>query len=260
MNLDFLQVGGGGPEGPVARSPIEPPARAAGARYELRDGWNVAVSFGAGAEQEAATAMRTAGWADVSHLGKLELQGPADALDALLGSPLPFGTAVPSDGAWWCRLTGTRALVVGDVAGARERAAGDDRLRAVDVTTTFAAITLAGALAREVFARFCALDLRPHVTPVRGLRPGSIGRQPGILIREARDRYLFLFGWATGEYMWSVVTDAGEHLGGRPIGVDALAAIGGGAADPEPAGESAATGGSAGTGAAGDVREEAVGA
>jgi glycine cleavage system aminomethyltransferase T len=95
-----------------------------------------------------------------------------------------------------------------------------------DVTTNFAAMTLVGPRAREVFARFCALDLRPAVAPVRALRPGSIGRQPGVLICEAENRYLFLFGWATGEYMWSVVTDAGEHLGGRPIGVDALAEYG----------------------------------
>ena len=242
MNLEFLQVGGAGADGPIARSPIEPLARAAGARFELRDGWNIAASFGPGAEQEAAAANRAAGWADVSHLGKLELQGPSEALDALLGAPLPFGTAVAADRAWWCRLTSTRALVVGDVAGARERAETDDRLRVVDVTTTFAAITVAGPLAREVFARFCALDLRPHVTPVRGLRPGSIGRQPGVLVREAEDRYLFLFGWATGEYMWSIVTDAGEHLGGRPIGADALALLGGGAGD------------------ALDTQEEAVGA
>jgi hypothetical protein len=60
------------------------------------------------------------------------------------------------------------------------------------------------------------------VTPVNGLRPGSVGRQPGIVIREDEERYLFLFGWATGEYMWSVVADAGGHLGGRPVGVDAL--------------------------------------
>jgi sarcosine oxidase gamma subunit len=88
-------------------------------------------------------------------------------------------------------------------------------------------MTLVGPLAREVFARFCALDLRPAVTPVRALRPGSIGRQPGILVCEAEDRYLFLFGWAIGEYMWSVVADAGGHLGGRPIGVDALSELGG---------------------------------
>jgi sarcosine oxidase gamma subunit len=103
------------------------------------------------------------------------------------------------------------------VAGARDRRTA--------VTSNFASLTLTGPLARETFARFCALDLRPAVAPVGALRPGSIGRQPGILIREAEDRYLFLFGWATGEYMWSVVADAGEHLGGTAIGVDALGAL-----------------------------------
>ena len=91
-------------------------------------------------------------------------------------------------------------------------------LRQTDVTTTFAALTLVGPLAREVFARFSAIDLRPQITPPGALRPGSIARQPGIVICEAEDRYLMLFGWATGEYVWAVVSDAGYHLGGGPIG------------------------------------------
>ena len=102
-----------------------------------------------------------------------------------------------------------------------------------DVTTNFAALTLAGSLAREVFARFSAIDLRPDRTPPGALRPGSIARQPGVLICEAPDRYLMMFGWATGEYVWSVVADAGQHLGGRPIGVDSLAVLEG----PAPAQE-----------------------
>jgi glycine cleavage system aminomethyltransferase T len=192
----------------VAHSPMEGLARAAGARFEVRDGWNVAVDFpgsGAGGDR--------VGWADVSHLAKVELQGSADTI-----SELPFGTAVRRDDAWWCRLTQTRALVI----GARPELTEADDLKIVDVTCNFAAITLVGPQGRETFARFCALDLRPKVTPVGALRPGSIGRQPGLLIREDEDRYLFLFGWATGEYMWSVVADAAGHLGGGPIGVDAL--------------------------------------
>jgi heterotetrameric sarcosine oxidase gamma subunit len=95
----------------------------------------------------------------------------------------------------------------------------------IDVTTTFAALTIVGPQATEVFARFSALDLRPSSTPVGALRPGSIARQPAVLVREAPQRYLFLFGWATAEYVWSVVADAGHHLGARPIGVDALASL-----------------------------------
>ncbi|MGZ4294111.1 MAG: hypothetical protein ACXVRM_07705 [Solirubrobacteraceae bacterium] len=204
MNLDFLVPSAGDA---VAHSPMEGPARAAGARFEVRDGWNVAVDF-PGAAPAAAV-----GWADVSHLGKVELQGGSDTI-----GDLPFGTAVRRDDAWWCRLTQTRALVIGK----RPDLTGADDLDAIDVTCNFAALTLAGPLARETFARFCALDLRPQVTPVGALRPGSIGRQPGLVIREDEERYLFLFGWATGEYMWSVVADAAGHLGGAPMGADAL--------------------------------------
>ncbi len=236
MNLDFLTTGAAAADGAVARSPMEGQTVAAGARLEVRDGWSIAAHYGGvGAEAEAATARRTAGWADVSHLGKLELQGPPDELDRVAGecgAELRLGEAVRSGDAWWCRLTTTRALVVSDVGATgalrvrlAEASAGAERVTLTDVTTNFAAMTLAGPRAREVFARFCALDLRPAVAPVRALRPGSIGRQPGILICEAENRYLFLFGWATGEYMWSVVTDAGEHLGGRPIGVDALSEL-----------------------------------
>jgi glycine cleavage system aminomethyltransferase T len=220
MNLDFLRAGGSfAHDGVIARSPMESAVQAAGGRFEVRDGWNVAVDYAGGSGDP-----ERVGWADMSHLRTLELQADAAALDAT--GNLRLGEAVRADGAWWCRLTATRALVIGGT---------EDVPGALDVTSNFAAITLVGPLAREVLARFCALDLRPAVTPVRALRPGSIGRQPGVLIREAEDRYLFLFGWATGEYMWQTVTDAGEHLGGRPIGADALDALG---SDSEAAQES----------------------
>ncbi|MGH2916778.1 MAG: hypothetical protein ACRDMX_17515 [Solirubrobacteraceae bacterium] len=220
MNLDFLRVAVGaegaadaaGAAGAIARSPMEGQARAAGARFELRDGFNVAVSY-PGARGQVA-------WADVSHLRKLELQGPSEALAAAAGGSLPFGTAVRQGPAWWCRLTATRALVI----GAPAQLSVVEGVTVLDVTSVFAALTLLGPLARETFARFCALDLRPHATPVGAVRPGSIGRQPGILICEDEHRYLFLFGWATGEYMWQVVADAAGHLGGGPVGVDALVA------------------------------------
>ena len=213
MNLDFLVPSA---DNAVAHSPMERLARGAGARFQERDGWNLAVEF-PGATGSASTV----GWADSSHLAKLELQGPSEAIDAAAGTELPFSTAIRKDDAWWCRLTKTRALVIGARVGG-DGLSGADGVDVLDVTSNFAAITLIGPLARETFARFCALDLRPHVTPVHGLRPGSVGRQPGLVIREDEDRYLFLFGWATGEYMWSVVADAGGHLGGAPIGADAL--------------------------------------
>ncbi|MGZ4186463.1 MAG: hypothetical protein ACXVEW_01710 [Solirubrobacteraceae bacterium] len=216
MSFEFLSAGAAAPD-TVARTPMERQARAAGAQFEVRDGWNVAVSYGS-PEQERHACASTAGWVDVSHLGKLELQGQGITKRA----GLELGRATRRDGAWWCPLTPDRALVIGERPEHLP-----DGASVVDVATVFAAMTLVGPLSREVFARFCAADLRPKVTPVTGLRPVSIARQPGMIVREAEDRYLFTFGWAVGQYMWTVVDDAAVHLGGRPVGLatlDSLAA------------------------------------
>jgi glycine cleavage system aminomethyltransferase T len=222
---------------PVARSPMERAARAAGARFEIRDGWNVAVAY-TSPEQEAEACRKTAGWADVSHLGKLELQATPGDLHAIVaacadGASLELGSAASAAGAWWCPMTERRALVLcvpSVLPALRERlaeasASCAEPASVFDVTTVFAAMVLIGPLAREIFARFCAVDLRAQITPVRGLRPGSIARQPGLVLREDNHRFLFLFGWAVAEYMWTVVQDAGSRLGARPIGVDALAPV-----------------------------------
>ncbi|HEY6396719.1 MAG TPA: sarcosine oxidase subunit gamma family protein [Solirubrobacteraceae bacterium] len=235
MSLAFLRVDG---EDAIARSPMEHAARRAGAQFEVRDGWSVAVSYGS-ANAESVVCLETVGWADVSHLGKLELQATEQDLASIVatvadGTRLELGTATRAAGAWWCPLTRSRALVIcepGDLPGLHDttseagaRAAAP--VSVVDVSTTFAAMTLVGPLARELFARFCAADLRPQAMPVGGLRPGSIARQPGLIVREGEARFSFLFGWAIGHYMWTTVQDAGSRLGGSPVGLDALALLG----------------------------------
>ena len=198
MRLEFLSPS----PGALARSPMERQALAAGGGLEERRGWNVAVRFDGEEHRPGAV-----GFADLSHLGKLELHGAHD---------VELGTARHEDGAWWCPYTADRALVLG------ERSDLPDPPGAVDVTTAFAALAIVGPLARELFARFTALDLRDAVTPVHAFRPGSVARTPGAVLRQAEDRWLMLFGAALGQYMWTVVADAAESLGGGPVGVDAL--------------------------------------
>jgi len=183
----------------VARSPMERQARVAGARFEVRDGWNVAVSYAG-----EANALRSVGFADCSHLRKYELQGDLP--------PLEFGRATVDGDAIWLPMTTTRALILG----------GEPPAGALEVTTGFAALRLAGPLARETFARFTAIDLRPQQTKPGDWRPGSVARTPGGILCEADDRYLMLFGAALGQYVWTVVADAAGHLGGGPVGDDAL--------------------------------------
>ena len=186
MSLDFLTPS----RRAVARSPMERDAEAAGARFELRDGWNVAVSY---PHEEVGPVA----FADSSHLPKVELQGRHG---------MELGRAERRDGAWWCPVTPERALVIGTAP------------QGIDVTTTFAALTIIGPGARELFARFCALDLRDQSAPPRAFRPGSVARTPGFVLRENGDRYLVLFGAALGHYVWTTVADAAAGLGGGPIG------------------------------------------
>ena len=188
-SFEFLEPSGAA----VARSPMEGQALAAGARMEVRDGWNVAVS---------SPTNGSVSWTDMSHVRKVEVTGAHD---------LTFGTATRRDGAWWCPVTRERTLVIGSAS-----------VEALEVTTALAALAIVGPQAREVFARFCALDLRPQSMPVGGFRPGSLARTPGYVLREDSESFLLLFGWALGEYMWTVVADAAEALGGGPVGVDAL--------------------------------------
>lgn len=217
---------------PIARSPMASCATAAGARFATRDGWYVATDYGSPA-QEAQACRDSGAWVDVSHLGKLEVQAAelgAIAAACAEGVELELGRAARGADAWWCPVTRTRMVVVcepqalGRLRDAVTDAAArtSEHASVTDLTSAFAALTLVGPLARDILARFCAIDLRPKVTPLAGLRPASIARQPGMILREADDRFLFVFGAAVAEYMWAVVEDAGRHLGAIPAGVDAL--------------------------------------
>jgi heterotetrameric sarcosine oxidase gamma subunit len=226
VSLAFLTAATTDPAAPPAESPFASAVAAEDATFEVRDGWRVATRFAPPSVERAACA-QSVGWADVSHLGKLEIQvAPGAAADlAALAGGLRMGAAVRARGAWWCLVTGVRALVLSDPAGTaaiRDELEASPDLQVLDVTSQFAALRLGGPLARETLARFCALDLRPDRTPVASFLPGSVARTPGFVLREADDQYLVLTGAALAEYLWSVVSDAGRRLGGRAVGADAF--------------------------------------
>jgi hypothetical protein len=216
VNLDFiapLLTDGA----PPAESPMLSAASRNGATIVVRDGWAVPVGFGDEVDQRRAIA-ETVGFADASALRKLELHGHAELLTRCVGG-LTLGTATPYEGAWWCPLTPTRVLALGGLPSTSEL----DEFGVLDVTTQFCALRIAGPLTRQLMARFCALDLRPEVSPPRSLRPGSVARTPGLVLVEAPDRLLVLVGAALAEYLWTVVDDAARRLGGGPVGADLLA-------------------------------------
>jgi heterotetrameric sarcosine oxidase gamma subunit len=227
VTLAFLSPTSSNPE-VLAESPFAHATADAGAIFETRDGWRVATRIG-DARHETLARAETVGWADVSHLGKLELQvGGPDAGDlASLAGGLTLGSAVRHRNAWWCLVTPVRALVICESADTRalhDELATRESLTVLDVTAQFAALRIGGPEARETFARFCSLDLRSGRAPVGAFLPGSIARTPGFVLREDDDQYLTLTGAAYAMYYWTVVSDAGHRLGGRPVGADCLTA------------------------------------
>jgi heterotetrameric sarcosine oxidase gamma subunit len=235
-----------------ARSPMERPAAAAGARFSRVEGWNVPNAYSE-PSVEWARLTRTVGFLDRSSLTKLELQAdPRQLASIVAGASHELAAHVPpadqgssglmpelgragrslfeETGVWWCPVTPGRMLVLCEPSSAlavREalmRAAADAQGTAtvIDVTCGLAALALIGPAARELLARFCAIDVRPELAAAGAFRPGSIARTPGYLLVEAPERLLVLVGWALGDYLWQVVADAATALGGGPVGAEAL--------------------------------------
>jgi glycine cleavage system aminomethyltransferase T len=213
--LGFLTVDQAAP----ACSPMAAGAGRAGAVFSLVDGWETAVHFGDPGE-ERRRMLETVAFVDRTALRKWELHEPSD-------STMGMATRQP-DGGWRCPVTPDRALYLDGAgatpAGARKSSparmlAGPEE--ALDLTCAYAALSLVGPGARELLARFSALDVRERSLPVGGFRPGSIARTPGYLLCAADDELLLLVGWALGEYLYDVVADAAGALGGGPAGIDA---------------------------------------
>lgn len=235
MSLQFLTPGSTPAGAARARSPMERPALEAGAQLSWQAGWNVPSAYGE-PTVERERLKQTVAFVDRSSLTKLELHAEREMLAEIVadvsgGHQLEPGLASRAADAWWCPVTPERVIVLSDagsaspVRAAVTRAAEDARgtVTVVDLTCGLAGLLLIGPSAGELLARFCAIDVRPAVTPARGFRPGSVARTPGYVLVEAEQQLLVLVGWALGEYLWSVVADAAAHLGGGPVGAEALA-------------------------------------
>ncbi len=212
-------------------SPLRERARQAGARFAIRDGWEVASSYGAVAA-EVAACRSTAGIADRSHVGKLELDAPAAELRACIarqaGGALEPGSARADGSRWWCPLGDQRALVVVEhgpldiLAGTLERDLGSAAGTVADVSSEYAAIAIAGPRAQGLLARVTEIGLARGTLSEGGFRVGPVARVPAMLLRERDDRFLLLCGSADAEYLWLALSDAGRPLGVVHVGVEAL--------------------------------------
>ncbi len=241
MSFEFLAPDAAEPSNgtrPALRSPIEWTLRDQGANFAFRAGWRVVTDYREPGK-EAAACRDSVGVADLSFLGKLELQADPAVVGAIVaeltgGGAVAAGRARLHEGTWWCPMTMGRVLAL---TPPERTAEVRDRLEAaasaapfasvVEMTTAYGSNALAGPLARETFARTMALDLRPDHFALGDFAPVSVARTPGMVLRQGPDLFLHLFGSGFAHYVWTVFVDAARDLGGRAVGATALEALSG---------------------------------
>src|SRR5262249_61177547 len=119
MTLDFpapepAQRADGTP--PLLRSPIEWALRDQGANFIERAGWRVVSDYG-DQGPELTACRESVGVADLSLLGKLELQADPEVASSIVaevtgGEALAPGRAKRHEGVWWCPMTRSRVRAV----------------------------------------------------------------------------------------------------------------------------------------------------
>lgn len=198
-SLDFISPDRARPGlgfSPVARSSMERRQRDAGATFEERDGWLVAVSL-----PREEHHLRHAAIVDLSQLAKAEVTGHVPP--AVLGETLRR------------TITREKAIVLcptaqGPAVRARLAEAG---ARVLDVTGALSALAVIGPEAAAVMRRLTHLHSFPASGDVSHVTAHVLPCSGG---------YLLLFPQEYGHYLWEVAVDAAEQLGGGPAGVDAI--------------------------------------
>jgi heterotetrameric sarcosine oxidase gamma subunit len=223
---------------PIKLSPLSGTAERLGARWLEVAGWRCAEDYGNPAVEVAA--MRAgAGLADVSQIGKIQIEGQRAAamLAATLGaSPEAVGdhVHVPAGDLYCLRpdiyflsvLSGTEAGVVATLADAS--GARPDLVTVTDVTHGLAGIELVGPRAVDVMTRVCGLDFSHAAFPNQAARQSSVAKTRQLIIsrdRGALPSYTMFGARSLAAYLWGVLLDAGRPFGLTPIGMEALSTL-----------------------------------
>lgn len=229
------------PAGQSRRSFVYRALQTAGARFVTVNGGGVAHDFGRSEERETAQA-RNLGLADLSVLPRTGFKG-AGSVEWLISQGLQIGAdsnrafrqpcgslaarLAPAEILLLDSLDGTGALI-----GRVDRAWswGSEQPRRligypVPRAESHAWFMVSGQLAPNMFAKICAIDLRPRRFPEAGVAQTSVARMNAIVIRSDLGNapaFHLLADSASAEYLWDCILDAMEEFDGAPTGLAAL--------------------------------------
>jgi len=225
-------------------SPLNGTAEKLGAHWTDSAGWRCVEDYGDPAA-EAAALRAEVGLADVSQVGKIQIEGAQAAamLGAALGSaPQAVGDHVfvtagdlyclRPDMYFLCLSPGTEARLAASLAIAA--AARPDLVTVTDVTHGLAGIQLVGPRALDVMTRVCGLDFSDAAFPDQSARQSSVAKTRQLILRHDRGvlpSYTLFGARSLAAYLWSVLLAAGGPFGLKPVGLKALSSLD---APPEP--------------------------
>ena len=189
MSFEFLAPDAARPVNgrtPALRSPIEWALRDQGANFTDRAGWRVVTDYG-NPTAELAAIRESVGVADLSYLGKLELQAEPGIVSSIVAELTGGGAVAPGkarlhEGVWWCPITMGRVLALSppertaEVRNLLEAAASAASFASVvEMTSAYGSNALVGPLARETFAQDHGTRSPTRPFRRRRLRPGLGG-------------------------------------------------------------------------------------
>ena len=209
----------------------------AGANFEELNGAIAAMRFGDDAAAEAAQA-RCLGLCDLSALKRTGFKGwnMADWLTSQGVELVEESNQVTpqADGTRIARLAPGEALLLGDCQGngplikkidaawSMETADGCFHVPRADANFWLA---LSGTQTPALFAKICAVDLRPEAAPVHCVVQTNVARLNAIIIRSPNTEvpvFDLLSDIASAVYLWRALLDAMDEFGGKPVGLAAL--------------------------------------
>jgi sarcosine oxidase subunit alpha len=189
-------------------------------------GWQVASSFAAPAD-EAARTRESVGLADVSWIAKFDLQGPG------LETPPDFG---PAANLWvtgqlhyllTCEPPALDAVKerLQQFQNAGAEASPPAPIYAMDVTSVYTHLLLAGPRSREVLGKLTSLNLSENARRNLTCAQANVAQVNAIVLRKDLNgmlAYHLLVGRDYGESFWESVLHAGHEFHITPFGLQAL--------------------------------------
>ncbi|HVF10783.1 MAG TPA: sarcosine oxidase subunit gamma family protein [Abditibacteriaceae bacterium] len=219
---------------PIAQSALHHFYAAHGAHMEVRGAWQAAARFtSVAAELDAARTALVLG--ERTGIGVLDIVGTGLAELALRLGVQDAPTAAGLHGSRWYRLTRNQARIIvllAEIEAARttlENAAGDNAcVHVTNVSSGLTTLVLAGPSSPDLLARLVRVDLEPHVFENKRLcLTGAVGIPLQVVRWDRGDlhAYELTVGRDVAEYFCDSLLHAGDDLGMRLMGADALAQL-----------------------------------